>query len=220
MKISIEGKPSFAYIHAILEPGESIVAESDAMSSMEVGIDMKARLNGNPISALAKKFLGGESLIINQFINTASIPQKLTLVQRTPGDIVEKVLNNESYCLQPGAYIASTPGIEIGLRYAGLGSFIGGEGLFKLVLSGTGSLLIGSYGGIVEKQIEGEYLVDSSHLVAYEPHMKLRTQLAGGLFPSFFGGEGLVTRVVGSGKILIQTRSLSGLAGWLNRHLY
>lgn len=220
MKISIDGKPSFAYINVTLEAGESIVAESDAMASMDVGIDMKARLNGTPFSALAKKFLGKESLIINYFTNTSSSPQKITLVQSTPGDIVEKVLNNESYCLQPGAYIASTPGIKIGLKYAGIGSFIGGEGLFKLILSGTGSVLLGSYGGIVEKQIEGEYIVDSSHLVAYEPHMQLRTQLAGGLFSSFFSGEGLVTRVVGSGKILIQTRSLSGLAGWLNRHLY
>lgn len=220
MKISIEGKPSFAYINVVLEPGEGIVAESDAMSSMDVGIDMEAKLNGNPLSALAKKFLGRESLIINHFTNTSSVPQKITLVQATPGDIVEKVLNNESYCLQPGAYVASTPGIKIGLQYAGIGSFIGGEGLFKLVLSGSGSVLVGSYGGIVEKQIEGEYIVDSTHLVAYEPHMKLRTQLAGGLFSSFFGGEGLVTRVVGSGKILIQTRSINGLAGWLNRHLF
>lgn len=220
MKISIEGKPSFAYINALLEPGESIVAESDAMAGMDVGIDLDARLNGHFVSALAKRFLGNESLMINHFTNTATTTQRITLVQGTPGDIVEKVLNNESYCLQPGAYIASTPGINIGLKYAGIGSFIGGEGLFKLVVSGTGSVMIGSYGGIVEKQIEGEYIVDSSHLVAYEPQMELRAQLSGGLFSSFFSGEGLVTRVVGSGKILIQTRSLSGLTGWLNRHLY
>ena len=49
--------------------------------------------------------------------------------------------------------------------------------------------------------------------------MKLKIQLAGGVFSSFFGGEGLVTRVEGKGKIVIQTRSLSGLAGWLNPKL-
>jgi uncharacterized protein (AIM24 family) len=49
--------------------------------------------------------------------------------------------------------------------------------------------------------------------------MKLNIQLAGGLFSSFFGGEGFVTRVEGKGKIIIQTRSLSGLAGWINPRL-
>jgi len=37
-----------------------------------------------------------------------------------------------------------------------------------------------------------------------------------GLFSSFFGGEGLVTRVEGKGKIVIQTRSLSGLRDYMN----
>ena len=87
------------------------------------------------------------------------------------------------------------------------------------MVSGTGTLWYGAYGGLLEKEIDGQYIVDTSHLVAYEPEMKLKIQLAGGVFSSFFGGEGLVTRVEGKGKIVIQTRSLSGLAGWLNPKL-
>jgi uncharacterized protein (AIM24 family) len=49
--------------------------------------------------------------------------------------------------------------------------------------------------------------------------MKLKLQMAGGLFSSIFGGEGFVTRVEGKGKIILQSRSLSGLAGWLNPKL-
>jgi uncharacterized protein (TIGR00266 family) len=100
-----------------------------------------------------------------------------------------------------------------------LASWIGREGLFKLAVSGTGTLWYGAYGGLLEKQIKGQYIVDTSHLVAYEPHMKLKVQLAGGIFSSVFGGEGLVTRVEGSGKITIQTRSLDGLKNWLNPKL-
>ena len=62
--------------------------------------------------------------------------------------------------------------------------------------------------------------MDTSHLVGYEPQMKLKVQLAGGILSSLFSGEGLVTRVTGTGKIVIQTRSISGLAGWVNRSLY
>ena len=33
-------------------------------------------------------------------------------------------LNDQALCLQPGAYICSEPGVKLGLKYAGLGSFI------------------------------------------------------------------------------------------------
>jgi uncharacterized protein (AIM24 family) len=61
--------------------------------------------------------------------------------------------------------------------------------------------------------------VDTSHLVIYEPQLKLKIQMAGGIFSSFLGGEGLVTRVNGKGNVVIQTRSLEGLKSWLNPRL-
>jgi uncharacterized protein (TIGR00266 family) len=143
----------------------------------------------------------------------------LHLTQPTPGDIEVKELNGNSYCIQSGSYIASETGVKLGVKWAGFGSFIGGEGLFKLVVSGQGKVIFGAYGGIIEKEIHGEYIVDSGHLVAYEPYMKLKPQLAGGIFGSLFGGEGFVTRVEGKGKIYLQTRNISGLASWVNRHL-
>ena len=219
MKARIEGAPSFAHIHVQLAPGESITTESDAMASMDADLDVDAHLNGGFLSAVGKKFLGGESLFINTFTNNAQEPRHLTITQGIPGNIYQLALNNDTICLQPGAYLASTPGVELGLKYAGIPSFLGREGLFKLMVSGTGTLWYGAYGGLVEKQVEGEYIVDTGHLVAYPPHMKLKVQLAGGIFSSFFGGEGLVTRVEGYGKIVLQTRSLSGLAGWINPKL-
>jgi len=219
MLAKIEGGPSFAHIHVDLSPGETVIAESDAMSSMAAGLDLAAKLNGGFLSGLAKKFLGGESLFINEFTNNTREVQRVTLVQGTPGEIREEKLVGGSICLQPGAYIASTPGLKLGVKYAGLASLIGREGLFKLQVSGTGTLWYGAYGGLLDKTVRGQYIVDTSHLVAYQPHMRLKVQLAGGIFSSFFGGEGLVTRVEGDGKIVIQTRSIGGLAGWLNPKL-
>ena len=120
MKTTIQGAPSFAYLHVDLDPGESVVAESDAMSSMAADLAMKATLNGGFFSGLAKKFLAGESLFINTFTNTTTGPRRVTLVQSTPGNMREVQLNGETLCLQPGAYIASTPGLKLGLRWAGL----------------------------------------------------------------------------------------------------
>mgnify|MGYP006443494203 CR=1 FL=1 len=219
MKTEILGKPSFAYVDVDLEPGESIIAESDAMSSMSSELDMSAGFNGGFFGGLAKKFLGGESLFVNTFINNTSATQRVSLVQATPGDMVEIDLDGGSYCLQPGAYIASTPGLKLGVKWAGFASLIGREGLFKLQVSGTGKLWYGAYGGLIEREVDGEFIVDTGHLVAYEPQLKLKTQMAGGIFSSFFGGEGLVTRIEGKGRIIIQTRSMHGLASWANGYL-
>ena len=44
MQTSIQGGPTFAYIHIDLEPGEVVTAESDAMSSMAADLDMQAHM--------------------------------------------------------------------------------------------------------------------------------------------------------------------------------
>lgn len=218
MKTTIEGKPAFAHVHVDLEPGESFMAEADAMASMDADLDMKAKFNGGFFGAFIKKFLGKESFFVSEFTNNTGSTRRLTITQATPGDIMEMDLNGQGYNLQPGAYIASTPGVKLGLQWAGFASWFGGEGLFRLNVSGDGKLLYGAYGGMLEREIDGEYLVDTDHLVGYEPGMKIKIQLAGGLFSSLFGGEGFVMRIEGKGKIVLQTRSFSGLAGWLNRY--
>ncbi|VUD53408.1 hypothetical protein TDB9533_01828 [Thalassocella blandensis] len=216
MKAEIKGTQAFSYIDVELEPGEGITAESDAMSSMDAELDLTAKLNGGFFKGLLRKFLGGESLFVSRFDNNTNTARKLTLVQGTPGEIRRVQLENDVIYLQPGAYLACTDGVTLGLDFAGFVSWIAREGLFRLKLSGTGDVFYGAYGALVEKDIDGEYIVDSSHLVSYEPTIKLKLQLAGGIFSSFFGGEGLVTRVEGKGKIVIQSRSITGLAHWLN----
>ena len=217
MESEIIGKPAFAYVNVVLAPGESLVAQPDAMSSMDADLDLQAKLNGGILGGLLRKYLGGESLFINHFTNNTGAARRLTLVQKTPGDVDCVDLNGDTIYFQPGAYLCSTPGVQLSLKWAGLASFIGGEGLFKLKLTGTGRVWYGCYGALLEKEVDGEVIVDSSHLVAYRDGIRLKVQLSGGIFSSFFSGEGLVTRVEGKGRIVIQTRSLSGLAKWVNR---
>lgn len=216
MKTELKGSQAFSYIQVELQPGETIISESDAMSSMDAELDLNAKLNGGFFKGLLRKFLGGESLFINHFTNNTSQPRSMTLVQGTPGEIRLRKMDNDAFYLQPGAFVACSPGVTMSLEWAGFVSFIAREGLFRLKMSGSGDLFYGAYGALLEREIDGEYIVDTSHLVAYEPGIKLKLQLAGGIFSSFFGGEGLVTRVQGKGKIIIQSRSISGLTGWLN----
>ncbi|MDE1463726.1 TIGR00266 family protein [Spartinivicinus poritis] len=219
MKTEIKGGRAFSYLDIQLSPGETITAESDAMATMSADLDLTSRFNGGFLPALARRFLGGETLFINEFANNSKGNRQITLVQPTPGEIKEIELKGNRLYLQPGAFLACTQGIKLGVKWAGIVSWLAKEGLFKVVVKGHGKVWYGAFGALLEKQVDGEYIVDTSHLVAYEPTIKLKLQLAGGIFSSLFSGEGLVTRVVGKGKIIIQTRSLAGLAGWINPKL-
>lgn len=216
MQHDIKGGASFSFIEANLEPQEQIITESGAMASMASGIDLKSRINGSFIHGLLIKFLGNESFFVNEFKNLKAEPQSLIISKNTPGEITCVELNNEDLYIQPGAFVAATPGIRFKLRWAGFASFIAREGLFRIKISGTGSVWYGAYGSIIEQEVDGDYLVDTGHLLAYPEGMKLKLQLAGGIFSSLFGGEGFVLKLSGKGKIKLQTRSLGGLAGWLN----
>lgn len=220
MDIIVHGAPAFGHLQIDLEPGERLITESDAMASMNSELDMKPQLNGGLIKGLLRKFLGGESLFINEFSNNTQSRLHLTVTQPLPGDVrIIELKNNEKLYLQPGSFICCEPGVKLGLEWAGIHSWIGGEGLFRLEVSGNGKIAIGSYGGMVEKEVNGELIVDTDHLVAYPPGMKIKTQLSGNIISSFTSGEGFVMRVKGQGKIIIQTRSLSGLAKWVNRNI-
>ena len=85
MKTEIRDRPSFSNILVKLESGESITAESDAMASMSASLQIKTKLNGGFINAFLRRFFGGESLFINEFIATES--SELVLTQPYPGDI-------------------------------------------------------------------------------------------------------------------------------------
>lgn len=126
MKYEIRYKPAFASIFVTLNPGDSIIAEAGAMTSMDGQVSMQTQFSGGLISGLLKKFLGGESLFVNEFSNKASQPLTVVLNQSCVGDIEKFDLNNGEICLQPGAYIAHTPGVKIGVAWAGFSSFFAG----------------------------------------------------------------------------------------------
>lgn len=216
MECNLKYKPAFAAIFVTLEPGESIIAEAGAMVSMDSKLTMKTEFSGGLISALMRKFFGGESLFVNVFSNQTRQPLKLVLTQSAIGDIEMIELKGQEICFQPGAYIAHTPGVAMKVHWAGFASWFAGEGLFKLKLGGKGRVFFGAYGGITKKTISGDFIVDNSHLVAYEPGIKMNIRLSGGLVGSITSGEGLVNRVSGYGDIYLQSRSISGLAGFLS----
>lgn len=216
MKVSSEGGNSFSYLKFQLKAGEQLITEAGAMASMDNGIDLRTRFNGGLFKAILIRLLGSESIFINTLTNTADTEKSVVISQPVPGEIFHQKLDEETLFLQPGAFIACSKNISFRLAWAGFSSWLGGEGLFRLRICGKGHVWYGAYGAVVEKAVDGEYIVDSGHLLSYPENIKLNIQMSGGIFSTFFSGEGLVLRLTGKGVVKLQTRSVVGVAGWLN----
>ena len=104
-------------------------------------------------------------------------------------------------------------------RFGGLRAFFSGEGGFLVEVSGHGDLFFSSFGGVVEQDVAGELVVDTGHVVAWEPSLSYTIGGVGGIKQTLFSGEGLVMRFSGHGRIYLQTRQLPALAGWLTPYL-
>ena len=118
-----------------------------------------------------------------------------------------------------GCFLACTPRVNIKAKFGGFKALFSGEGAFLLEASGNGELFFNSFGGIVEKQINGEFIVDTGHVVAFDPSLDYTISGMGNFKSTMLSGEGLVMRFRGSGKLYLQTRNVSSVASWLTPRL-
>ncbi len=215
MEHEILYRPSYSLLRVSLLQGESIAAEAGAMVSMSAGIEMETAACGGVFGALKRSMLGGESFFVNTF--RANQPGEVTLAPTLPGDLCAFELTGGTLFAQSGAYIASSLQIDVDTKWGGAKTFFSKEGLFLLKLAGTGTVFLSSYGAIhaVDLQPGQQYIVDTGHMVAFEESVDYRVERVGGLKSTFFSGEGLVCRLTGPGRILIQTRSADAFLAWL-----
>ena len=131
-------------------------------------------------------------------------------------EIIHRALNNERILLQPGAFLASSSGLEMKMRWAGLRGLFGREGAVFIEMGGSGDLFFNAYGGIHAVEVDGTFIVDTGHMVAFDAGLDFKIKRpGGGLMGLFASGEGLVCEFEGKGTVWIQSRNMSALVGWL-----
>lgn len=216
--VQVLGNPDFGSIEVDLQPGQAILTEGGAMAYMSPGMEVKTRLMGGFFRSMIRRIFGGESLFVSEY----SHPQGgvLAISPAVPGKVVHRVMRGETIMLQGGAFLACDPRIYIGTKFGGFRAFFSGEGAFFLEVSGQGDLFFNAHGTIVEHDVDGDFVVDTGHIVGWEPTLDWTITGMGGLKSTLFSGEGLVIRFRGRGKIWLQTRTISGLAGWLSGYVW
>ncbi len=211
MQYQVLYRPSFAVARVELEADETLRAEPGAMVSMSAHLKLESKMEGGLLSALGRSMLGGESMFQSTYTAVGKAGEIL-LAPSAPGDVMAVQLQNQTFIVQGGSYLAGSTTLVMDTKFGGVKSFFSGEGAFMLRIQGTGLLLLSSFGAIHKVVLaEGEeYIVDTGHIVAFESSVSFELQKAAkGFFASVTSGEGVVCRYRGPGEIYIQTRNLS-----------
>ena len=216
MKIDIKYKPGFAMATVMLNEGERIRTESGTMVAKSANVDMNTEKSsrGGMLKSLKAAFFGGESFWMNIF-STRNGKGEVKLAPTLPGDIIEEELDNNTLFVQSTGFLAADALIDIDTKFQGLRGFFSGESLFFLKLSGKGKVLLSSYGGIEKRAVNGTFIVDTGHIVAFDETLNYQIQKFGTWKSFLIGGEGLVAKFSGHGHVWIQSRNVPLLGQWL-----
>jgi len=209
---------AFPLLQIMLNKGETIKAESDAMVSMNSTIDVEGNMEGGLLSGIGR-MLAGEKLFF-QTLSARRGAGEVLLAPSIPGDIVDVELDGSySLVVQKDGFLAGSMGIDVSSKMQNLmQGLFSGEGFFTLKVGGRGTVFLNSYGGIHAINLEAgeERIIDNSHLVAWPDYMDYKIEKASsGWVSSFTSGEMLVCRFKGPGVVLIQTRNPQGFGDWI-----
>lgn len=230
MQSNIECGPAYAMATIELSADESLTVEAGSMVGMSDGMQIKTHIGGNRVGffgvilnfllALVRKILGGETLFVNTYTPPAGQAGKVLVAPALSGDIIDYPLDGaRSLIVQGSSYLASTGTVGIKTKFGGLKSLFSGEGAFWLHASGEGNLWINCYGAIHAIDVDGSFIVDTGHVVAFEDTLDYEIKGSGGLKSTLLSGEGLTMHFKGHGKLYIQSRNLSALVAWVTPRL-
>jgi uncharacterized protein (TIGR00266 family) len=216
MDIDVKYGPAYAMAIVTLDHKEQIEVESGAMVGMSPELEMQTEAKGGFLKSIGRSMFGGESFFLNTY--TASTHGEIiALAPPLPGDIAVIEMRGETLMVQSGSYLASSTGITVDTKWSGAKTFFGSEGLIMLRISGTGTLIVSSYGAIHHMELASgeEFVVDTGHLVTFEEHLDFNIKKVAGWKSTLFSGEGLVIELKGPGSLTLQSRSQDSFLSWL-----
>jgi uncharacterized protein (TIGR00266 family) len=215
MNVTIKHQPAFSLAVVTLAANEQIKVEPGAMVSHSDGLTTETKAQGGLFGGL-KRMVAGESF----FQNTWRAPAQggeITLAPTLPGDMMTLSIAGNEFLLRSGAYVASDMGVNMDASWGGAKGFFGSGGLILLKITGNGHVVACSYGAIEERVLtNGQiYTVDTGHVVGFEATVQFAVQKSGSWKSTILGGEGLVCRLTGPGRVWMQSRSEQAFLGWL-----
>jgi len=225
MNVEILKRPSNAAAKVSLEASETFTAEGGAMIAMSGDMNIETSVSKNErglkagLKGLARK-LGGEGLFMNHF-TAGSGGGDVFLATTLPGDMeVIELDGSRKIKVQNGSFVAHEDGVSMNISWEGFKNMFSGENMIWLEMSGTGKVVINAFGMIYPVQVDGEYIVDTGNIAAFDDALTFKISKAGKSWvSSIMGGEGLVCRFQGKGTVWCQTHADRSFGKLLTPHL-
>lgn len=202
-------------------PGETMYTQSGGMAWMSDGISMDSNMRGGLGRSIGRMF-SGESMFMATY--RAERPgATIAFASTVAGEVLPvNVGDMNGLICQKGAFLCAQDSVNLNVTFtrkfsAGL---FGGEGFILQELSGYGMAFLEIDGDKVEKTLApGEVIkVDTGNVVAFERSVSYEIETVKGIKNIFFGGEGLfLTRLVGPGRVILQTQNFNEFAGRIIR---
>jgi len=210
MDIELLHRPGNTAAKITLQEGEVCTTESGAMIAMSGNMDITTSTHkkgkGGILKAI-KRMVAGESLFLNHFEPKGGSGE-LWLGTALAGDMVSLTLDNENLIVQGSSFLACEEGIDIDLGWQGFKSILSGESVFWVNLKGQGKIVLSSFGAIYPIEVDGDYIVDTGHIVAFNETLDFSITKAGSSWlHSIIGGEGLVCKFSGKGTVWCQSHN-------------
>ncbi len=211
-------------VEVSLDKGESMYTQSGGMAYESDGISMKTNTHGGIMKGLGRAF-AGESIFMANYVAEKD-GATIAFASTVPGSIVPFDLSKypDGLTFQKGSFLCAQSNVETKITFTKRFSagFFGGEGFILQKASGNGMLFLEVDGDPIIKELApGEILkVDTGNVVAFSPSISYEIESIKGIKNIFLGGEGLfLTRLVGPGKVILQSQNFGDFAGRIIRLL-
>ena len=221
MKYRIIGNTMPAVEVLFDQPGEQMYTQSGGMAWMTDGIKMETSTGGGLLKGVGRMF-AGESMLMAYY--TATQPgASIAFASTVAGEILPiDIGQTNGLICQKGAFLCGEPGVNLSVTLTKKFSsgLFGGEGFILEEITGNGMVFLEIDGDKVIKELApGEVIkVDTGNIVAFDRSVGYEIETVKGFKNIFFGGEGLfLTRLVGPGKVILQTQNFNEFAGRIAR---
>jgi len=205
-------------VEVTLNKGESMYTQSGGMAYQTEGIEMKTNARGGIMKSIGRAF-AGESMFMANY-TAAKDGATVAFATTIPGNVVPFDLSKypNGLTFQKNSFLCAQDSVETSITFTKRFStgFFGGEGFILQKATGNGMLFLEVDGDPIVKELAaGEILkVDTGNVVAFSPSVSYEVETVKGLGNIFLGGEGLfLTRLVGPGKVILQSQNFGDFAG-------
>ena len=216
MKYKIVGEPLPAVICDV-DPGETLITESGAMSWMSPNMKMETT-SGGGLGKMFGRMFSGDSLFLNRYTAQGGMGQ-IAFASSFPGSIrAVEITPGKDVIVQKSSFLAAQEGVDLSIFFQkrfGSGLF-GGEGFIMQKLSGRGTAFVEIDGYAVEYDLTAtqSIIVDTGYLAMMDSTCYMEVVTVPGVKNALFGGEGIFNTVVkGPGKVVLQTMPVNKVAG-------